>query len=186
MCCYQQRPWKQPTYKLLTEFGILQKRYTAAKLMSYPGSVKCGDPSVKISLAAVARKIVLAKRIFCHCKGACTSLACRCKKALIKCSSQCHGVFASDCKNRTSCTINKSNGSLVKRQEKSDFPMFGGKIICGDKMYNLQNTCPVDTWLFIFKTVLPILKMHNGTTQLQHLLHLIEKGHLMQLNSKLQ
>ena len=55
--------------------------------------------------------------------------------------------------------------------------MFGGKIICGDKMYNLQNTCPVDTWLFIFKTLLPILKMHNGTTQLQHLLHLIEKGH---------
>ena len=78
---------KQPTYKLLTEFGILQKIYTAAKLMSYPGSVKCGDPSVKISLAAVARKIVSAKRIFCHCKGACTSLACRCKKASIKCSS---------------------------------------------------------------------------------------------------
>ena len=34
---------KQPSYKLLTEFGILQKRYTAAKLMPYRGSVKCGD-----------------------------------------------------------------------------------------------------------------------------------------------
>ena len=100
---------KQPSYKLLTEFGIL---------MPYPGSVKCGDPSVKISLAAVVRKVVSAKRIFCHCKGACTALACRYKKASIKCSSQCHGIFANDCRNRTSSTINKSDGSLVKEQEK--------------------------------------------------------------------
>ena len=168
---------KQPSYKLLTEFGILQKRYTAAKLMPYPGSVKCGDPSVKISLAAVVRKVVSAKRIFCHCKGACTTLACRCKKASIKCSSQCHGIFANDCRNRTSCIINKSDGSLVKEQEKSTFPKFGGKIICNDQMYILQNTCPVDTWLFIFKTLLPILKMQNGTIQLQHLLYLIEKSY---------
>ena len=145
--------------------------------MPYPGSVKCGDPSVKISLAAVVRKVVLAKRIFCHCKGACTTLACRCKKASIKCSSQCHGIFANDCRNRTSSTINKSDGSLVKEREKSTFPKFGGKIICNDQMYILQNTCPVDTWLFIFKTLLPILKMQNGTIQLQHWLHLIEKGH---------
>ena len=32
-------------------------------------------------------------------------------------------------------------------------------------MYNLQNTCPVDTWLLIFKTMLLVLKMYNGTTQ---------------------
>ena len=43
--------------------------------------------------------------------------------------------------------------------------MFGGKIVCSDKMYNLQNTCPVDTWLLIFKTTLLVLKMYNGTTQ---------------------
>ena len=91
---------KQPSYKLLTEFGILQKRYTAVKLMPYPGSVKCGDPSVKIR-----RKVVLAKRIFCHCKGTCTTLACRCKKVSIKCSSQCHEVFANVCKNRTSVPL---------------------------------------------------------------------------------
>ena len=110
---------KQLSYKLLTEFGILKKRYTAVKLMPYPGSVKCGDPSVKISLAAVARKVVSVKRIFCHCKGTCTTLACRCKKASIKCYSQCHGIFPNYCKNKTSCTINKSDGSLVKEQEKS-------------------------------------------------------------------
>ena len=110
---------KQLSYKLLTEFGILKKRYTAVKLMPYPGSVKCGDPSVKISLAAVARKVVSVKRIFCHCKGTCTTLACRCKKASIKCYSQCHEIFPNYCKNKTSCTINKSDGSLVKEQEKS-------------------------------------------------------------------
>ena len=82
-----------------------------------------------------------------------------------------------DCKNRTLGNINKSDGSLVKESEKRAFPMFGGKIICSDQMYTLQNTCPVDTWLFIFKTLLPVLKMQNGMTQLQHLLHLIEKGH---------
>ena len=145
--------------------------------MSCSGSVKCGNPSVKISWTTVARKVVSAKRIFCHCKGACTTLASRCKKASIKCSCQCHGVFTNDCKNRTSCTINQSDGSLVKEQEESAFPMFGGKIICSDQMYILQNTCPVHTWLFIFKTLLPILKMQNGTIQLQHLLHLIEKGY---------
>ena len=168
---------KQPRYKLLTEFGILQKRYTAAKLMPYPGSVECGNPSVKISLVAVVRKVVSAKRIFRHCKGASTTLACRCNKASIECSSQCHGIFANDCRNRISCIINKSDGSLVKEQEKSTFPKFGGKIICNDQMYILQNTCLVDTWLFIFKTLLPILKMQNGTIQLQHWLHLIQKGH---------
>ena len=59
---------KQASYKLLTEFRILQKIYTIAKLMPYLGSVKCGVPSVKISLAAVARKFVSAKRILCYCK----------------------------------------------------------------------------------------------------------------------
>ena len=145
--------------------------------MPYPGSIKCGDPSVKNSSAAIIRKFVSAKRIFCHCKEACTALACRCKKAFIKCSSQCHGIFSNDCRNRALCTINKSDGYLVKEQEKIAFPMFGAKIICNDHMYILQNTCPVDTWLFVFKTLPPILKMQNGTIQLQHLLHLIEKCH---------
>ena len=145
--------------------------------MPYLGSVKCGVPSVKISLAAVARKFVSAKRILCYCKWASTTLPCRCNKASIKCSSQCHEISANDCKNRTSCTTNQSDGPLVKEHKESAFPMFGGKIFCSDQMYILQNTCPVDTWLFIFKTLLPILKMQNGTIQLQHWLHLIEKGH---------
>ena len=146
---------KQSSYKLLTEFGILQKRYTTAKLIPYPGSVKCGAPAVKIDFAAVATKVVSVKRVFCHCKGACTTLACRCEKASIKCSSQCLEIFANECKNRTTCTINKSDGSLVKEQEKSAFPRFVGKIICSDQIYILQNTCPVDTWLFIFKNSAP-------------------------------
>ena len=87
---------KQPSYKLLAELGILQKRYTAAKLMPYPRSVKCEDPLVKISLAAVARKVALAKKIFCHCKGTCTTSACRYKKASIKCSSQCRMIVRTE------------------------------------------------------------------------------------------
>ena len=46
---------KQPTYKLLSEFGVLSKRYTASKLTSFPAEVKCGDASVKISLQAAAK-----------------------------------------------------------------------------------------------------------------------------------
>ena len=131
----------------------------------------------EISLAAVARKVVSVKRIFCHCREACRKLTSRYNKTSIKCSSQCHGIFANDCKNRTSFTINKSGGSLVKEQEKCAFPIFGGKIICNDQMYILQYTWAADIWLFIFKNLLPILKMQNGTTQVQHLLHLIVKGH---------
>ena len=42
-------------YKLLSEFGVLKKRYTASKLTSFPAEVKCGDASVKISLRAAAK-----------------------------------------------------------------------------------------------------------------------------------
>ena len=84
---------KQLSYKLLTEFWILQKRYTAAKLLPYPGSIKCGDPSVRIGWAGITRKVVLAKRISFHSKGVCTTLAFRYKKARMKNSSQGRGVF---------------------------------------------------------------------------------------------
>ena len=84
---------KQLSYKLLTEFWILQKRYTAAKLLPYPGSIKCGDPSVRIGWAGAARKVVLVKRIFFHSKGVCTTLAFRCKKAWMKSPCQGRGVF---------------------------------------------------------------------------------------------
>ena len=34
---------KQPTYKLLTEYGILSKRYTASDLMLFPSDISLGQ-----------------------------------------------------------------------------------------------------------------------------------------------
>ena len=40
----------QPTYRLLSQYGTLERRYTAAKLMDFPGIVRAGDPDKLISL----------------------------------------------------------------------------------------------------------------------------------------
>ena len=39
---------KQPTYKLLTEYGILSKRYTASDLIPLPSDIKSSNPYTKI------------------------------------------------------------------------------------------------------------------------------------------
>ena len=71
-----------------------------------------------------------------------------------------------DCKNRTLCIINKSDGSLVKGKKKVLFQCLEEKLFAVTKCITYkQNTCPVDTWLLIFKTMLLVLKMYNGTTQ---------------------
>ena len=49
---------EQPTYKLLTEYGILSKRYTASDVMPFPSNIKCGNPSTKISLSEAAKNAV--------------------------------------------------------------------------------------------------------------------------------
>ena len=175
---------KQPTYKLLTEYGILSKRYTASDLMPFPSDIKCGNPSIKISLSEAAKKAVSSTHVFCHCKGDCNTLSCRCRRASIICSSRCHKASSEKCKNKKSSIVSDAiknpNNSKYKEMQKINIgkvPSFGGRIIFDERLYQFQNTCAIDTWFVIFKVLLPVLRNQENTEQLQHLLQLIEKGH---------
>ena len=171
---------KQPTYKLLSEFGVLSKRYTASKLMLFPAEVKCGDASVKKSLRTAAEKVLKSNNIFCHCKGTCKTMSCRCCKEHVLCSSRCHGVSSESCKNKN-CYEKKlsyKSKSKLHKQSKphpSDFAVFGDIISFQNTLYKFTNTCPVDTWSTILRFLSLVLKNQENTSKLQHLLQMIEQ-----------
>ena len=56
-----------PTYKLLCEHGMLNRRYTASTLMSYPGVVK-GKIQKRISLTEAGQLSNMNVVVFCSCK----------------------------------------------------------------------------------------------------------------------
>ena len=108
---------KQPTYKLLSEFGVLSKRYTVSKVMSFPVKVKCDeDTSVKICLRAAAKKVIKSNNTFCNSKGMCTTMSCRCCKEHVLCSSRCHGISSENCKNKNCYKKNLSHKSKLPTQ----------------------------------------------------------------------
>ena len=59
----------QPTYRLLSEHGVLNKRFNASKLILYPGEIHTGSPEKKVSLREVARKLN-GQRTFAHVRVA--------------------------------------------------------------------------------------------------------------------
>ena len=108
---------KQQTYKLLSEFGVLSKRYTVSKVMSFPVKVKCDeDTSVKICLRAAAKKVIKSNNTFCNSKGMCTTMSCRCCKEHVLCSSRCHGISSENCKNKNCYKKNLSHKSKLPTQ----------------------------------------------------------------------
>lgn len=180
---------KQPTYELLSEFGVLSKHYTASKLMLFPVKVKCGDASVKISLRTAAVKVLKSNNIFCHCKGTCKTMNCRCCKEHVLCSSRCHRVSSESCKNKNCYEKKlsyKSKSKLHKESKPhpSDFVVFGDIISFQNTLYKFTNTCTVDTWSTILRFLSLVLKNQENTSKLQHLLQMIEQKILLQLNLK--
>ena len=62
----------QPTYRLMSEYGILKKNYSARSLMPYSGKIKIPDDlKTKISLREAARRSSGFDVVFCHCKAGC-------------------------------------------------------------------------------------------------------------------
>ena len=89
----------QPTYRLLSEHGVLNKRFNASKLMLHLGEIHTGNPEKKVSLREVARKLN-EQKIFCTCKGGCKNDNCKCQRNNVLCMSRCLKDLAT-CDNKT-------------------------------------------------------------------------------------
>ena len=129
----------QPTYKLMSEFGVLNGRYDASKLMPYPGKVIWCNPDKKVTLQAAASKFLAGDAIFCRCKGKCQTKSCLCSRMNIGCGSRCHQGRNQNCLNK-----GVRNDSMI-------LPRYGGRYGIDNTIYRFINTCPLDTWFCILK-----------------------------------
>ena len=90
----------QPTYRVITEFGTLKKRYSSSNLMPFNGKVKLPNNITKVvTLREAARESNNHEVVFCHCKGDCSSRRCRCFSQQCLCSSRCHSGHNKNCDN---------------------------------------------------------------------------------------
>ena len=162
-----------PTYKLLCEHGMLNRRHTASTLMSYPGVVK-GKIQKRISLTEAVQLSNMNVVVFCSCKKACQTRQCRCFNAKRNCSSRCHKGKTSKCQN-------------IDQRKKTpkhlpSLPRFGGKLKINENKFLFTNTCSLDTWMAILKCALikfPNLErklIKNLPTHQQALIPLIKVG----------
>ena len=138
----------QPSYKLLCEYGVLTRRFTSASLMPFPHEVKGGDPKDKITVQEAARRSSSSVVIFCGCKGTCKTKQCKCRTASVTCSSRCHKGQSRSCKNSTNSNYEPTNSRII-------MPKFGGSCVYQGDVVDFINTCPADTWLALFKVILP-------------------------------
>ena len=96
-----------PSYEIVCEYGVLDKRYYAKDLELYMGTIKIHNAilNTQISLRAAASKTSDHKEpvnISCKCaKTQCKNNLCVCVKAGLKCTSHCHAQQTSFvCKNK--------------------------------------------------------------------------------------
>ena len=153
---------QQPTYKLLCSAGIIGRRFTASKLMPFPGFIRTGDPEKIVSLSRAAKYLHMANAVYCRCKKTCTSRQCKCFLSKIKCSSRCHKVENNICKNKelysepTVAVSAKPScvGTALIKKKHNPFPKFGGTFEFQENSLSFLNTCPVDNWFAMLKVLL--------------------------------
>ena len=138
----------QPTYKLLSEHGVLNKRFNASKLMLYPGEIYTGNSEKKVSLWEVARKLN-GQKIVCTCKSGCKNSNCKCQRNNVLCLPRCHKDITT-CDNKTQ----KNNKTVLFCHDKRVLPRFGRPVCTnGNILYRFHNTCPVYNWLALLKVM---------------------------------
>lgn len=161
-----------PVYKLLTKYGTLKNSYTASNLMAYPGIVPVGNPDKVVSLREAAiLSNSMTKLVFCKCKKGCKTTTCKCKKNKQVCSSRCH-------KGKGICTNTvveqkqkeKEENCIPVRQNPPhesmkditfNVPLWGGKLVIGNKTVTFSNTCAIDNWLVLLKVLCVTGRIHH-------------------------
>lgn len=153
---------ERPTFKLMCEFGVIDRHYDASNLMAYHGGVKKPKEVKSLSLREAAR-MFCGSSVLCKCRTSCSSNICCCFKAKLKCSSRCHKGKNEECQNIL------SEGVLL--------PKWGGSIAYQNRMVSFSNTCSLDSWIAILKAAALqhsfILKSNLITNELRKLFHLI-------------
>ena len=135
-----------PTYKLLSEYGVVSKRVTGDNLEPYPGELHTGPPTKEITLSEAVRLFLKADVKVCHCKKSCNTKNCKCFSAKVLCTSRCHKYNTANCKNfKCKSSVNNQRTNLPILQ----LPVFGGTLFINDCFIRFYNTCAVDTWLTI-------------------------------------
>lgn len=79
-----------PTYKLLSEYGGLNRRLTGNKLMPFPGIIKAGPLTQQISLPEAYTMSQASEVDICYCKTTCNTKSSRCYNLSKLCFSRVH------------------------------------------------------------------------------------------------
>ena len=69
------------TYKLLSEYGVLNIHVTGNTLLPFLGIIKEGPPSRQISLSEAYKIWQALDAVFCYCETACNTKSCICYSA---------------------------------------------------------------------------------------------------------
>ena len=138
--------------------------------MRYPGTVRCSNPDQYVTLATAVKKIMKFKSVFCKCvTSGYQTKHCKCFVAKLKCSSRCHKSNTANCKNREEEITTRNETSVKLSSCVSSFvpvfPSFGGSINFNGSLHYFHNTCPVDTWLAVFKVLQINCKLRDNVNE---------------------
>ena len=170
----------------MSEYGVINRRVTAATLMPYPAVIKTGAPNVQLSLSEAYKLFQISEVTFCHCKKSCNTRQCRCYAISTICTSRCHKYNTAHCRNYRGKSHN-IQGVDDSHQIISDhdliLPVFGGDIMINGNLYRFFNTCAVDTWIDIFATLMkdaPSFSLCHVTlpSEFKDLLETVQKGEI--------
>ncbi|XP_066922014.1 uncharacterized protein [Clytia hemisphaerica] len=166
------------SFSLMSEYGILNGKFTASELEKYPGQVN-GLDDVKLSLNAASLKLLGKEAISCKCSTFCSNNLCVCFKNSVPCSSKCHKGMNQNCRNK----------ELNFRFEEVVLPRYGGLYGSNNTIYTFTNTCPLDTWFAIFQFVEPRISSQVKSKRFQSLLELLSRndfvgGRMLVANAK--
>ena len=149
-------PGRNPTYKLICEYGVIKRLFTAASLMPFPGDVKIGPPTNVLSLTDANKLFQMTEVTFCHLLH-CNTAQCRCYRKIRQCSSGCHKIDTVNCKNKSQEANGFEDDELTANtlSVSSVMPAYGGEIELSDGNFvKLLDNCTIDTWIVILKAVM--------------------------------
>ena len=138
------------TYKLLSEYGVLNIHVTGNTLLPFLGIIKEGPPSRQISLSEAYKIWQALDAVFCYCKTACNTKSCICYSASKWCSLRCHNHNTRRYSNyRTS----PERSDQVELAQKYSFPVFGGRVNIDGSELKFLNACTFNTWISVFNVI---------------------------------
>ena len=148
---------RYPTYKLMSEYGVINRRVAAATLMPYTAVIKTGPPNVQLSPSEAYKLFQMSEATFCHCKKSCNTTQCRCYAASNLCTSHCHKCNTTHCRKYRGKSQNikgVDDSCQITSDHDLILPVFGVDIMINENLYRFFNTCAVDTWIAIFATLM--------------------------------